>query len=115
MSPSFKLEAVTQSWPMDKPFRTARNARDTAEVIVVTISDGQLVARGESVPSRRYGQTNASVLEQLQQLDLANTPGFNREKLQELLPPGAARNALDCAMWDWEAKASRRRVWEIAN
>jgi L-Ala-D/L-Glu epimerase len=115
MSRSFKLEAVMQSWPMDKPFRTSRGARDTAEVIVVKVSDGQHAGRGESVPTRRYGQTIRSVLAQLQQLDLTNIPGFNREKVQELLPPGAARNALDCAMWDWEAKASHKRVWEIAN
>jgi len=115
MSPSFKIEAVTQSWPMDKPFRTSRGARETADVIVVTVTDGQHVGRGESVPSKRYGQTIASVLAQLQQLDLSNTPSFDREKLQELLPAGAARNALDCAMWDWEAKSTRKRVWEIAN
>ena len=115
MSHSFKLEAVTQSWPMDKPFRTSRRTRDTAEVIVVTLSDGRHIGRGEGVPCARYGESVSSVLAQLQELDLANGAGFNREKLQELLPAGSARNALDCALWDWEAKASHKRVWEIAN
>lgn len=113
MSHSFKLEAVTQSWPMDKPFRTSRGARDTANVILVTFTDGEYIGRGESVPSARYGESIDSVLSQLQQVDLA--AGFNRGKLQEQLPAGSARNALDCALWDWEAKSSQKRAWEIAH
>jgi L-alanine-DL-glutamate epimerase-like enolase superfamily enzyme len=115
MLPSLKLEAAEQSWPMDKPFRTARGARDAAHVIVVRLIDDQHTGWGESVPAARYGESIASVLAQLQQPDLANVPNFNREKLQELLPAGSARNALDCALWDWEAKSSNKRVWELAN
>ncbi len=115
MTAALELQAVEQSWPMDKVFRTSRGERTAARVVLVTLTNGRHTGRGEGVPCARYGESIASVLAQLQSLDLTNCADFNRHKLQDLLPAGSARNALDCALWDLEAKSSNKRVWEIAN
>jgi L-Ala-D/L-Glu epimerase len=107
------IDAKEDVWPLKETFRISRGSRTEARVIVVTITDGQHVGRGEGVPLRRYNQTSESVLKQIE--SLKSQGGLDRQKLQTLLPAGAARNALDCALWDLEAKASGRRVWELAN
>src|SRR5437773_6254075 len=108
-----RIDAHEQSWPLDKPFRTARGARNEARVVVVTVSDGQYTGRGEAVPLARYGQSGASTLAQIESME--NVPSLGRRQIQKLLPAGAARNALDCALWDLEAKVSGKRVWELAH
>ena len=80
---------------------------------MVTVSDGQYTGRGEGVPLARYGQSTDSVLAQIE--SMKTVPTLDRQQIQKLLSPGAARNALDCALWDLEAKASGKRVWELAN
>jgi len=79
----------------------------------VTVSDGKHLGRGEGIPLARYNQSIASVLAQIE--SIKSEKNLDRRGLQELLPAGAARNALDCALWDLEAKASGKRVWELAN
>ena len=111
-SHNFEFKVAEQSWPLDNPFRTARGASTDARVIVVTVSEGQYTGRGEAVPISRYGQTPASSVAQLEQIF---PRCVDRQQIQELLPASAARNALDCALWDLEAKASGKRVWELAN
>ncbi len=108
-----KIEAKEEAWPLHHPFRISRGSRNEAQVVVVTIGDGEHVGRGEGVPIKRYNQNVASVLAQIESIQ--NIDDLNRDKLQQLLPPGAARNALDCALWDLEAKRSGKRVWELAN
>jgi len=103
-----------QVWPLDKPFRIARGVRTEACVIVVTVSDGQYTGRAEAVPAKRYGETVASAVAQLEQI-FSNGQRIDRRRVQQLLPAGAARNALDCALWDLEAKVSGKRAWELAN
>jgi L-alanine-DL-glutamate epimerase-like enolase superfamily enzyme len=110
---TLKIEAREEIWPLDHPFRISRGSRNEAQVVVVTIGDGEPVGRGECVPIKRYNQNVTSVLAQIETIqDIDN---LNPDKLQQLLPPGAARNALDCALWDLEAKRSGKRVWELAN
>src|SRR5436853_3392454 len=111
--PVTTIEAHEQSWPLDKPFRISRGARTEARVVVVTVTDGQHIGRGEAVPIRRYNQSPASVLAQIESIKSAQS--LDRQQIQKLLPAGAARNALDCALWDLEAKISGKRVWELAN
>jgi len=82
-------------------------------VVVVSVNDGSQTGRGEAVPIKRYDQSVESVLAQIESVKRAKA--LDRHQLQELLPAGAARNALDCALWDLEAKISGRRVWELAN
>src|SRR5438067_5380600 len=110
---NFELRVNEQSWPLDKPFRIARGVRTEARVIVVNVSNGQYIGHGEAVPSAHYGQSVASVLAQIE--SMKGAPNLDRQQIQKLLPAGAARNALDCALWDLEAKISGKRAWELAN
>jgi L-Ala-D/L-Glu epimerase len=77
------------------------------------VTDGQHTGRGEAVPIARYNQTPASVIAQIE--SFKTEKDLDRHRIQELLPAGAARNALDCALWDLEAKISGKRIWELAN
>jgi L-alanine-DL-glutamate epimerase-like enolase superfamily enzyme len=106
------IEAKEEVWPLKELFRISRGSRTEAQVVVVTVSDGQHTGRGEGVPIRRYNQAIASVLAQI--AAIKSEENLDRERLQELLPAGAARNALDCALWDLEAKISGKRIWELA-
>ena len=81
-----------------------------AEVIEVTITDGDLRGRGECVPSARYGETLSSVMNAIETLPIP----IDRRSLQNLLPAGAARNAVDCALWDLESRRQGAPVWQIA-
>lgn len=108
-----RIEARQETWPLKQLFRISRGSRTEAQVVVVTISDREHVGCGECVPLARYNQSITSVLAQIESIE--NEKDFNRQILQQLMPPGAARNALDCALWDLEAKASGKRVWEIAD
>jgi L-Ala-D/L-Glu epimerase len=107
------IEAWEEIWPLNEVFRISRGSRTEAQVVVVTVSDGQHTGRGEGVPIKRYNQTTASVLAQI--AAIKREKNLDRQRLQELLPAGAARNALDCALWDLEAKRSGKRVWELAS
>jgi L-alanine-DL-glutamate epimerase-like enolase superfamily enzyme len=106
------IEAREEVWPLKEPFRISRGSRSEARVVVVTVSDGNYTGRGEGVPLARYNQSTASALAQIQ--SIKNERNLDRQKVQQLLPPDAARNALDCALWDLEAKRSSKRVWELA-
>jgi L-alanine-DL-glutamate epimerase-like enolase superfamily enzyme len=91
-------------------FTISRGSRTEARVLTVHLRDGEHRGRGECVPYSRYGETLESV-----EAQIAGLPeDLTRESLQGLLPPGAARNAVDCALWDLEAGRSGRRVWELA-
>jgi L-Ala-D/L-Glu epimerase len=107
------IDAQEQTWPLDNPFRISRGTRTEARVVVVSVSDGQCSGRGEAVPIRRYNQSPASVLAEIE--SIKSGQNLDRQQLQKLLPAGAARNALDCALWDLEAKISGKRAWELAN
>jgi L-Ala-D/L-Glu epimerase len=107
------IEAREEVWPLKELFRISRGSRTEARVFVVTVSDSEHVGRGEGVPIKRYNQSIASVLTQIE--SVKRVPGLDRHLVQKVLPAGAARNALDCAFWDVEAKRSGERVWELAN
>jgi L-alanine-DL-glutamate epimerase-like enolase superfamily enzyme len=108
-----QIEAGEEIWPLKQPFRISRGSRTEARVVVVSVSDDSCTGRGEGVPIRRYRQTSESVLAQIE--SMKNASSLDRQQLRRLLPAGAARNALDCALWDLEAKMSGKRVWELAN
>jgi L-alanine-DL-glutamate epimerase-like enolase superfamily enzyme len=110
---TLKIEAREEIFPLNHPFRISRGSRTDACVVTVSISDGQYTGHGEAVPIARYNQSADSVLAQID--STANVAGLNRDKLPELLPAGAARNALDCALWDLQAKRSGKRVWQLAS
>jgi L-Ala-D/L-Glu epimerase len=110
---SMQIDAHEEIWPLKEPFRISRGSRTEARVVVVTVSGGKHIGRGEGVPLARYNQSIASVLAQIESIQ--SEKNLNRHGLQDLLPAGAARNALDCALWDLEARISGKRVWELAN
>ena len=104
------LSVTEDRFRLAETFVISRGAKTEARVVTVTAErDGQR-GRGECVPYARYGETMESVAAQVAGL----APGITREGLQEALEPGAARNAVDCALWDLEAKAAGRRVWDLA-
>jgi L-alanine-DL-glutamate epimerase-like enolase superfamily enzyme len=107
-----QIDAHVEIWPLKETFRISRGGRTEAQVVVATVSDGQYVGRGEGVPIRRYDQTPSSVLAQIDKIKREKS--LDRHRLEKLLPVGAARNAIDCALWDLEAKRSAKRVWELA-
>ncbi len=104
------IEVASESWPLARPFVIARGAKIDANVIIVKVSDGHASGRGEAVPYARYGETTEASLAALRAL----SGPVDRSRLAGLLPAGAARNALDCALWDLEAKRAKKRAWEIA-
>ena len=115
MSPSGRsLAARAERWPIAGAFVIARGAKTEAQVVVVEIEEGPHRGRGEAVPYPRYGESSQSVLAQIERVRAALEAGAGRDALQRLLPAGAARNALDCALWDLEAKAAGVRAWTLA-
>lgn len=103
-----------QEWPIRGTFRISRGTKTRADVLVATIGDSGHQGRGECVPYRRYGETFEKVITQIESVREAVEQGVTRAELVELLPGGAARNALDCALWDLEAKQTGRAVHELA-
>lgn len=114
MSRSLGLGVTVEAWPIAGSFTISRGSRTEAVVVVATLSDGNATGRGECVPYARYGESVEGVLAAIEALRPALLAGVDRAGLQTLLPPGAARNALDCAFWDLECKRSNRRIWERA-
>ncbi|HEX3484770.1 MAG TPA: N-acetyl-D-Glu racemase DgcA [Micropepsaceae bacterium] len=99
-----QLWAAAETWPIRGAFRIARGAKTSADIVVVTLSENGKAGRGECVPYGRYGETVASVLAQIESQRLEIERGLSRTVLQDCLPAGAARNAIDCALIDLEAK-----------
>ncbi|TBW38648.1 dipeptide epimerase [Siculibacillus lacustris] len=101
------LDVAIETFPIAGSFTIARGSRTEAVVVTATITDGRVRGRGECVPYARYGETVEGVAATIRDIGAALAePGFDRAKLARLLPAGAARNALDCALWDFEAKRS---------
>lgn len=109
-----QLSVRTESWPFAGTFTISRGSRTTSEVVVAELKRDGLCGRGECVPYPRYGESVSQVMEQIQNLTAAVAAGLQREDLKKALQPGAARNALDCAFWDLQAKSSGRPVWQLA-
>ena len=109
-----RLSVSRRSWPLAQPFAISRGSRTTAEVVVAEVSDGEFRGRGECVPYPRYGESVDSVVAALESMKSAVFSGLDRRELQRAMPPGAARNALDCAFWDLDAKRNDRRAADLA-
>lgn len=105
-----RISVTADTFRLAEVFTISRGSRTEAKVLTVTVESGGVTGRGECVPYARYGENLDSVRAEIEGL----TPPFTRAELQALLPPGAARNAIDCALWDWEAKRAGCRVWQLA-
>jgi L-alanine-DL-glutamate epimerase-like enolase superfamily enzyme len=108
------VAAAIERWPIAGVFSISRGAKTEAAVAVATVSDGTAEGRGECVPYARYGETVESVVASIMAMAPVFARGLTRAALQEAMPPGAARNALDCALWDFEARRSGIRAYVLA-
>ncbi len=107
------LTSRTETYPIDGAFIIARGAKTEAHVVIAVIGDLHL-GWGEATPYARYGETVESCLAQMETAAAELFPGCDRARLQAHMPPGAARNAIDCALWDRESRLAHRRVWRLA-
>ena len=104
------LSAQHDCFALNRPFRIARGVKTAADVVTVTITQDGHVGRGEGVPYPRYGESIAVTLAEIARVRGAIEAGADRQELLGLLRPGAARNAIDCALWDLAAKLAGRTV-----
>lgn len=107
---AIQIYAVQESWALAKEFAISRSSRSVSQLILVKIVCDDMIAWGECVPSSHYGESTKSVLEQIRSLDGELIYPQARQLLQRKLQAGSARNALDCALWDLEAKRKRQSV-----
>ncbi|MBT6189413.1 MAG: dipeptide epimerase [Tateyamaria sp.] len=105
-----RIKVTRNVFQLAQVFTISRGSRTEAQVLTVHVSDGAAQGWGECVPYARYGETRDSVTDEIEGLPET----FDRADLAQLLPAGAARNAVDCALWDLEAKRAGQRVWSLA-
>jgi L-Ala-D/L-Glu epimerase len=108
------LSVRAESWPIAGAFAISRGAKTEAQVVVAELSDGRHSGRGECVPYARYDETIKGVMAALGAMSNRLAFGLTRDALQQAMPAGAARNALDCAFWDIECKRARKPAHELA-
>jgi L-alanine-DL-glutamate epimerase-like enolase superfamily enzyme len=109
-----RLSVAEERFPVAGAFTISRGSRTEIRVVTATLSDGEFSGRGECVPYPRYGETAESVMALVHSVAIDLDNGLDRIALQDRLPPGAARNALDCAFWDLEAKRSGVPAYRLA-
>ncbi|MCF8475147.1 MAG: L-Ala-D/L-Glu epimerase [Emcibacter sp.] len=107
-----RLSVSHEVWPLKEPFKISRGVRTETHVIVAALEYGQITGRGEAVPYARYDETTDSVIAQIEAVKDRIEDGISPEELQQLLPAGAARNAVDCALWDMLARHKGIPVWQ---
>jgi L-Ala-D/L-Glu epimerase len=107
------LDARIERWPIEGGFTISRGAKTEAVVVLAEVRQGEVAGRGECVPYPRYGETPEATLAAIIAMKDAVRAGLNRQALQSAMPPCAARNALDCALLDLEAKQSGGRIWDL--
>ncbi len=107
------VKVFEEAWPLHTPFVIARGSRSETRVVVVELEEEGIKGTGECTPYPRYGESDASVMAQIMSVVPQLEKGLTREELQKILPAGAARNALDCALWELEAKLQNRSVWQL--
>ncbi len=108
------LDARHDGFPLHTPFRISRGVKTVADVVTVTVREGELVGRGEGVPYPRYGETVDGSLAAIEGIRALIEGGATRDETAAAMPAGAARNAVDCALWDLEAKRAGTSVAALA-
>jgi L-Ala-D/L-Glu epimerase len=109
-----KLTIRAESWPLKQRFSIARGSKISADVLVVELQADGVTGRGEAVPYRRYGENMETVTAAVENIQTALEAGLEREALLDILLPGAARNAIDCALWDLQAKQQKTSAAALA-
>jgi len=108
------LRTKIERWPLVEPFRITGHTWEALEVLLVSLGKDGHVGRGEACGVYYRNDNPASMIKHVESLRTTIEAGISRESLQSMLPPGGARNALDCALWDLEAKISGRPAWQVA-
>lgn len=106
------VKVYEEAWPLHTPFVIARGSRSEARVVVVELEEEGVKGTGECTPYPRYGESDASVMAQIMSIAPQLEKGLTRDALQKLLPAGAARNAVDCALWDLHARQQQQTLTE---
>ncbi|QZA34461.1 L-Ala-D/L-Glu epimerase [Citrobacter amalonaticus] len=109
------VKVYEEAWPLHTPFVIARGSRSEARVVVVELEEEGVKGIGECTPYPRYGESDASVMAQIMSIVPQLEKEVTREALQKLLPAGAARNAVDCALWDLQARQQQQTLTETLN
>src|SRR5579863_1681102 len=109
-----RLSLTVEQFPIAGSFVISRGAKTQASVVVATLESDGLRGRGECVPYARYGESVERVLAQIESFRAAIEAGAGKADLQNMMPRGAARNALDCALWDFEAKRRAVPAYRLA-
>lgn len=112
---AYEINVEEKNWLLRKPFRISREEQTHAKTLLCHISDGTHRGSGEAAGVSYKGETIASIRKQIESVMPQIQDGIGRDELQDLLPPGGARNAVDCALWDLEAKQSGQTVWQLLN
>lgn len=107
------LEARIEHWRLRKVFKISRETMTTADVVYCEIRDGDVTGRGEAAGVSYRGETVDTILNDIESVRSAIESGMGREELQQKLGPGGARNAIDCALWDLEAKRAHKSIWQL--
>ncbi len=107
------VKVFEEAWPLHTPFVIARGSRSEVRVVVVELEEEGIKGTGECTPYPRYGESDASVMAQIMSVVPQLEKGLTREELQKILPAGAARNALDCALWDLAARRQQQSLADL--
>jgi L-alanine-DL-glutamate epimerase-like enolase superfamily enzyme len=110
---TYQVSVKPQLWRLNKPFKISREEATHAKTIICEIADGDVIGRGEAAGVSYKGETIESILWQVEDAAPRIAHGITRQELQSLMPAGGARNAVDCALWDLEAKRHGKTVWEM--
>lgn len=108
------LKVAHQSWPIEGLFTISRGSKKSADVVMVTIEEDGIAGHGECVPYARYGESIESVIAEISSVERNICDGASLHEVQTLLPAGAARNAIDCALWDLSTKLTGKSIIELA-
>ncbi|OEF28167.1 N-acetyl-D-Glu racemase DgcA [Vibrio rumoiensis] len=108
-----QMTVTTTSWPINGSFTISRGSKTHADVVMVELSHNGNIGRGECVPYARYGESIEQVLRDLKQLQSQLNANTTHQDITQLLPAGAARNALDCAWWDLQCKQQHQSIWQL--
>ncbi len=112
--PRLALDVASETLRLAKPFRISGHVFKTSDAIVATLSDGEHRGRGEGAGVYYLGDDVPAMLAAIERVRPAIEAGLSREELRSILPPGGARNAIDCALWELEAQRTGRPVWQVA-
>ncbi|MEE3232763.1 MAG: N-acetyl-D-Glu racemase DgcA [Candidatus Latescibacterota bacterium] len=110
-----KLTVHRESWPLSKIFSISRGQKQNADVVICTLRENDFEGRGECVPYPRYGESVEQTIQTIKDIRPHIESGLDFYTLQYLLPAGAARNAVDCALWDLRAKQAKKSTYELAH